>query len=218
MAKILSEAFKATGAKNANGTPVTRMHYLINCAVCNKEFWVLKGNYREGKKCSNCRNRKHNQSKSKHYGVWIGMGQRCNNPKALGYSRYGGKGVQVLFTSYDEFYEWSLANGYIENADLTIDRIDSSGNYEPSNCRWIPASLNFSLPNRKAVNQVCLDTGEVLATFVSAKAAATHLGISDASAILKVCKGIRNKAAGFGWTYAYGSCHSLLIGSTIQIP
>ena len=33
------------------------------------------------------------------------------------------------------FYNWSMENGYRE--DLSIDRIDIDGNYEPSNCRWV---------------------------------------------------------------------------------
>lgn len=68
--------------------------------------------------------------------IWNNMHQRCSNPNAPNYKYYGAKGVCVCsqWKKFTEFYEWAIANGYEDH--LTIDRIDSTGNYELSNCRW----------------------------------------------------------------------------------
>ena len=76
------------------------------------------------------------------YSIWCGMKDRCKNDTHIGWMHYGGKGISVCdeWQMFIPFKDWSLCNGY-EN-DLTIDRIDSNGNYEPTNCRWITQSEN----------------------------------------------------------------------------
>lgn len=80
----------------------------------------------------------HGQARTRLYRIYYAMKQRCYNSNNSNYNRYGGRGIKVCsewLHDFKTFYDWALKNGYDEN--LTIDRINFDGNYEPNNCRWI---------------------------------------------------------------------------------
>lgn len=70
------------------------------------------------------------------YRIWEGMKCRCQNKNHHAFVRYGGRGIKVCdeWQQFEPFRDWALANGYAD--DLSIDRINNDGNYEPANCRW----------------------------------------------------------------------------------
>lgn len=80
---------------------------------------------------------KHGMYKTRLYNIWRNMKSRCNTPSASKYYLYGGRGIKVCDewkNDFMSFYNWAMTNGYRD--DLTIDRINPDGNYEPNNCRW----------------------------------------------------------------------------------
>ena len=94
---------------------------------------------------------KHGNSRSKLYKIWVAMRQRCLNPNDANYHRYGGRGITVCdewLNDFKAFYDWSMANGYVEGK-LDLDRTDNNKGYCPENCRFVSHRENLKNTHRK---------------------------------------------------------------------
>ena len=132
--------------------------YVRTCAICGfekedgwKEIsrWLKNnpGRPLDSYLCPKCapfeRARTHGQSKTNLYSRWKAMFARTRGQGGNGaVKHYLDKGILVCPEWYDfeVFKLWSETNGF--HPDLCLDRIDSNGNYEPANCRWVTQKEN----------------------------------------------------------------------------
>lgn len=100
---------------------------------------------------------RHGESHSRLHRIWAHMKERCDNPNCKDYPLYGGRGVKVCEEwtgehGFENFNEWALGHGYADR--LSIDRIDTNGDYEPNNCRW--ATDTTQANNRRANRRISI--------------------------------------------------------------
>lgn len=123
--------------------------FLCKCD-CGKEFLMRCTQIGKVKSCG-CMTkkiigdaqRKHNVEDNRLYGVWVSMKKRCYQKSHKSYPEYGGRGIKVCkewLEDFTAFRDWAVDHGYKNDAEYmecTIDRVNTNGNYEPANCRWV---------------------------------------------------------------------------------
>lgn len=140
---VLSEILE----RNKNG----HILYNVKCD-CGKAKQVLGASLRNGlsRSCNKCYllTGTHGMWKSREFKIWGSMKDRCTNPNSLNYKNYGGRGIVVCKEWLNDFSQFYKDMG--DSGNLTIDRIDVNGNYEPSNCRW----TDMKVQSRNKTNNV----------------------------------------------------------------
>ncbi len=123
----------------------------------------------------------HGMSSTHEYSSYQCAKGRCQNPKVDGYARYGGRGIEMRFMTFEEFFAEA---GYAPTPQHTINRIDNNGHYEKGNVEW-------ATPKEQAQNRVT----NIMLTF---KGATKH--ISDWERSIGVKNGvIQRRIRKHGW-------------------
>lgn len=90
--------------------------------------------------------------KRKLINTFVNMRRRCQDNRNDHFSRYGGRGIKLIWSSHKEFrsdMEQALLDAIEQypGQRLSIDRINNDGHYCKENCRWIPLSENSRKDN-----------------------------------------------------------------------
>lgn len=128
--------------------------WLCECQCENKTLKIVLGHhltekYKPTRSCGCLIEKKRVETKTKHsmtgtriYRIYRGMKNRCYNTNEKDYKDYGERGIKICNEWFNKengfmnFYNWAISSGYTD--ELSIERKNVNGNYEPNNCTWIP--------------------------------------------------------------------------------
>lgn len=139
------------GNKESHIQPSGQIKSAVECLCeCGKKILCLSHSLKSGRTrscgCYNIdiikkRGTTHGMSETNFYNIWAAMKNRCGNKNTKKFKDYGGRGIKIIWKSFDEFKNdmYESYQSHIKkfgNKNTSIDRINNDGNYSFDNCRW----------------------------------------------------------------------------------
>lgn len=121
------------------GTYFTRIHWWCECQ-CGEIKQVSGAHLRSGAStnCGCIKFAPKDNTIERHplQQLYYGMIARCEQKSHRSYKDYGARGIKVCSRWRNDFWAFVADMGDRPSSTHSVDRINTNGNYEPSNCRW----------------------------------------------------------------------------------